>query len=109
MLNQIEQEPAGRAFERADQSHVVFREVNERISALTGVLAGLEMHLLVCECSDDACAESIEITPAEYEAVRGHGDRFLVLPGHHLPAVEQVVDGNDRFLVVEKLVCQPVV
>ena len=92
----------GSAVEEAARSQVAFREVNERIAELSTLLDGLGMNLFICECSDDACAESLEVTPAEYEAVRAHGGRFAVVAGHQLPEVERVVDGNERFLVVEK-------
>lgn len=83
------------------RSHGLFREVNERIAELTSRLDGIGVNLFICECSNDSCAESLEITPTEYEAVRAHGDRFIVLAGHQLPRTEHVVDGNGRFLVVE--------
>jgi hypothetical protein len=59
--------------------------------------------LFICECSDTNCAESLEITAAEYEAVRAEGTRFVVTPGHQLQGIERVVYGNRRFFVVEKL------
>jgi hypothetical protein len=53
----------------------------------------------------EQCAASlgVEVTPAEYEAVRSHPARFFVLPGHEdLTAGEVVVEQHDRFAVVEK-------
>jgi hypothetical protein len=82
---------------------VVFREVNERIAELTGLLNETGVNLLICECSDPGCAESLEITPEEYEAVRADPARFVVLRGHQMLEGERVVDGNGRYLVVEKL------
>ena len=89
--------------ERHALNQVAFREVNERIAGLTAEWRQTEMSLFICECSNTACAESLEITPAEYERVRADGARFVVLRGHELPEVEHVVDGNDRFVVVEKI------
>jgi hypothetical protein len=60
-------------------------------------------NLLICECSDPACAESLEITPQEYEAVRADRARFVVLKGHEMPEVERVVEDTGRYIVVEKL------
>jgi hypothetical protein len=91
-----------RAVERDAHNQVVFREVNERIAELSWAVEGLGMRLLICECSNESCADSIEITPGEYDAVRAHGDRFVVVAGHELPGIEHVVEGNGRFLVVEK-------
>ena len=39
----------------------------------------------------------------EYEQVRSGSNRFLVLPGHQVPGVEEVVESTDRYLVVSKL------
>ena len=79
---------------------VVFREVNENIAGSTGLLAETGYQLFICECSNIKCAESLELTGDEYEAVRAHGTRFVVKPGHHT-ANEQVIAGKGRFLVVE--------
>lgn len=81
----------------------VFREVNENIAKLTGLLDETGYNQFICECSDTTCSEPLEITAEEYEAVRSDGRRFVVVHGHQLNEVERVVGGNDRFLVVEKL------
>lgn len=84
-------------------NQMAFREVNERIAELSAEWQETEMSLFVCECSNPACAEPLQITPAEYEQVRADGARFVVVTGHQLPEVEDVVAGNGRFLVVEKI------
>jgi hypothetical protein len=89
--------------ELAGRRQSAFREVNEQIAKLTDSLVTTSHRLFVCECDDTSCAESLEITEAEYADVRADGARFVVLPGHQLPDVERVVDGNGRFLVVEKV------
>lgn len=89
--------------EIAARHQVVFREVNERIAELTGLVNETGFNLLICECSNPACAESLQITPEEYEAVRASPARFVVIDGHQLPEVERVVEGNDRYIVVEKV------
>lgn len=88
--------------EQAGRHQTLFREVNEHIAELTG-LPPTGSRLVICECSDTNCAESLEITPAEYEAVRRKGTCFLLVPGHQLEGIERVVDGNGRFLVVDTL------
>ena len=85
------------------RNQVAFREVNERIAELTNEWRQTDMSLFVCECSDTTCAESLEISPAEYEEVRADGARFVICRGHDIPEVERVVAGNGRFIVVEKI------
>lgn len=90
------------AVEDKASQQALFREVNEHIAEVGGAWSETGVRLFICECSDPACAEALEITPAEYEQVRADGARFVVLAGHQLPEVERVVEGNNRFLVVEK-------
>jgi hypothetical protein len=91
---------------RRASNEAIFREVNERIEELskrTGIdeddslLPGF-----VCECSDDACTELMEVTYSQYEAVRENPRRFLLLAGHEDSDVEDVVDRYDGVLVVQK-------
>lgn len=95
--------PGASAPERSARNQVVFREVNERIAELAGHASEVSVSMFICECSDSGCAESLRITPHEYEDVRAHGARFVVVAGHQLPGLERVVDGTSRFLVVEKI------
>lgn len=78
-----------------------FREVNERIAEL-GERQGQPVGF-VCECDRIECAERVEVGADEYEAVRAHGDRFIVAPGHERPEYEVVIHERRRYLVVKKL------
>jgi hypothetical protein len=88
--------------EKSIRCQVVFREVNEHIAQLTRGWNSAGVSLFVCECADQECAEAIEITPAEYERVRANGGCFLIRAGHQHPELERVLEGNGRYLVVEK-------
>lgn len=90
--------------ERLAQNEVMFRRVNERIvSDLRARREGGSHELeIVCECSDRDCLRVLRIEVAEYEWLRLNPRRFAVLPGHEAPAVEDVVERHDRFVVVEK-------
>lgn len=86
------------------RNEALFREVNERIREITasqGVPFD-ERVLFQCECGRLDCHEQIELSLAEYEAVRAQEHQFLILQGHQIDAVENVVRGNDRYLVVRK-------
>ncbi len=50
-----------------------------------------------------ACADTIQLTSAEYERLRADDNQFVVVPGHEDSGVEQVVAATDRYLVVKKL------
>jgi hypothetical protein len=84
------------------ENEILFRHVNERLAAAEGgasVETGLD---LVCECTDRSCLEILTISAAEYEWLRQDPHRFVVLPGHEAPAVENVVERHQGFVVVEK-------
>jgi hypothetical protein len=87
---------------QAAKTQSLFREVNERIESLNEHFSRTSMDDWICECGDPACFEPISLTVDEYEAIRAHPARFPVLPGHELPEVEEVVEVNERYLVVEK-------
>ncbi len=90
--------------ERVGKNEALFREVNERIREITTWDSGVEF---LCECGDAECTQPIVMTVEEYETVRSHGTRFLVVAGHEAPDVERVVEETDRFAVIEKLPGQP--
>ena len=56
-----------------------------------------------CECSDSACLEQIDVAPAIYEAVLSERHQFIVVPGHEVPTIEEIVEDHSTFLVVEKI------
>ena len=86
---------------RLAQNEAVFRAGNEAIHAT--VRGKLPRTPYLCECGASTCFERVPLTTEEYEAVRSHPARFLVLPGHEdLTAGEVVSDDFTHFLVVEK-------
>jgi hypothetical protein len=87
---------------RIATNEALFREVNEAIER--GVWHGEEAAAAAfrCECARLECNQLVSIAPRDYEHVRGHPRRFVVLPGHEQGEVEVVVDSTDDYLVVEK-------
>jgi hypothetical protein len=57
----------------------------------------------ICECADLRCNATLDLTAAEYEGMHPSTIRFWVKPGHGIPALERVLEENDRYEVVEKL------
>ena len=90
---------AGRAVGRRQW---LFRDVNERIEGLAERLDLSDAIPILCECGSMSCNERIELTRTEYELLRLHPTRFAVVAGHDIPAVERVVEENERFAIVEK-------
>jgi hypothetical protein len=60
--------------------------------------------LLVCECGRVDCAETLELTNAEYALARSHPRLYVVSPGHGAPGVTSTVSAaSHRFELVELL------
>ena len=57
----------------------------------------------LCECADLSCIQPLQLSVGEYEAIRSSPVRFVVAPDHKNPALERIVQENDRFSVVEKI------
>jgi hypothetical protein len=78
-----------------------FRSENERFVKMT-VFSGSKDYEFVCECSLIDCVERVKLTRSEYQHIRAKGTRFFVVPGHENVAVEEVVETESTYLVVEK-------
>jgi hypothetical protein len=93
--------------ERAAKNESLFREHNERIEAHNAAHHWVDPPFAdwVCECARGDCAVPVQLTIAEYEAVRSVATRFLVAPSdeHVLPDIELVVTRHERYWVVEKI------
>jgi hypothetical protein len=86
---------------RLAENETIFRAGNESIDNAVG--DKVEKVPYLCECGEASCFARVELTSAEYEAVRTHPARFLVVPGHEdLTAGEVVVQQHDRYTLVEK-------
>jgi uncharacterized Fe-S cluster-containing radical SAM superfamily protein len=86
---------------RGAETEAIFRDVNETLAEQQ---TSPDRRLTaLCECSNDSCAESIELSERDYERVRSEGTRFLVCPDHVTEAIEVVVERNPDFWVIEKV------
>ena len=85
------------------ENEALYRAVNERIEGLNEAFGTLtDTMTIVCECGDATCAQQIELSPSDYERVRAESALFVIVPGHEIPNVEDVVEENDAFAVVRK-------
>jgi hypothetical protein len=91
---------------RAGRNQALYREVNERVREMNEAFdAFLPLGEWICECANEQCFETIEMTHEEYEAVRAGGTRFFVKPDHAhvIPEAEVVVERHERYWVVDKV------
>jgi hypothetical protein len=89
---------------RLARNEARFREINERVERDLEPILDAQDELLpfVCECGRTRCAETIQLTVAEYEDVRRESARFVLVSGHEIVDVEDVVERTDRYAIVRK-------
>ena len=89
--------------ERIARNEAAYRDVNEAIRAGRAEDKADARRPFVCECGQLGCNQLVELTLAEYEAVRARPRHFLMLAGHEIPGVEVVVERHDGYIVAEKI------
>lgn len=81
-----------------------FRDFNEWIKASNGRMpTHRPVHEYICECSDAACRQAIELSDQEYEEIRSYSSRFAIAPNHEDPEYDRVLSQYPRFSTIEKL------
>lgn len=80
-----------------------FRDQNEWIEDASESFGSDRLMVFVCECGDGSCTEPIELTRAQYEAVRATSNRFALAVNHENPESEVVVSESARYAVVDKI------
>jgi hypothetical protein len=90
--------------EREARNEAQSRDQNEWIEATSDSFgADATTETFVCECGDAECTRTIELSRAEYEAVRSTSNRFAIAPNHENPEMEVVISEGQRFAVVDKI------
>jgi hypothetical protein len=93
---------------RIGQNEALFRAVNEQLEDLNQTFGSLTSRMqLVCECGVPSCADMVELSESEYEAVRADAELFVTATSHATPGVERVVDARVGYDVVRKDVGEP--
>lgn len=96
----------GRAYKlAANQSR--FRRSNERLAraAHGHRFRSTDRVPFLCECADPSCFEAVMLNIEEYERVREHPSRFVLVAGHEDPdsAHERIVEAENGYAIVEKV------
>jgi hypothetical protein len=90
--------------ERVSRNEAMYREVNreiERASKHAGDQPQ-DRFEVICECGEEGCSATLELTASEYDDAHAQRDRFIVAPGHQDEQIEHVVNRTERYLVVDK-------
>ena len=82
----------------------MYRAVNlevARVSEETGGGPNDRLEIL-CECGEDGCNTTLDVSRAEYDDAHQQPDRFMVAPGHEDEQIEHVVKRTPEYLIVDK-------
>jgi hypothetical protein len=89
----------------ANQSR--FRRSNERLQrgAYAHGFKAADRVPFLCECADPGCFEAVMLSMEEYERVRRHPSRFVLVAGHEdaEAAHERIIEAEKGYAIVEKL------
>lgn len=93
--------------QRRIKNELIFKGENDRIHDLAeNVLAGADAYFLpinfTCECSDTNCVQKIALSLEDYNVAHQYHNRFILVPGHEQSDIEQAVDRERRYIIVEK-------
>jgi hypothetical protein len=88
---------------RVGENEALYRQVNEQVRGINeGISATSGTFDILCECGTLECMEHIPVTPQVYEQTRSESDRFIMLRGHHVGEIEEVIADHGSFYVIEK-------
>jgi hypothetical protein len=88
---------------RAAQNQLLFRAVNDRIRELgERILDSVSELDFACECADPSCMKTISMPVADFAAIEQVENQFVVLRGHEISEVEDVIAEHDGYLIVSK-------
>jgi hypothetical protein len=75
---------------RLAENQELFRHANAGLERAAGH-NDLKVDALpfLCECADEACMDTVALSPMTYEEVRSYPNRFFIVTGH------QTIEGED--------------
>ena len=89
--------------ERLVENEETFRAANELLADAVERSAQRTSKIpFLCECADDLCLGRVELTLTDYEGVRAHQDRFVIIAGHLQAEAEHTVGTLGAYELVEK-------
>lgn len=106
---------------RLIENELVFRQFNEsiqdgveqvnRIAAEEGhhpieLDNNMPLHFY-CECADENCKLRIRLSPDMYNRIHVGRDIFIIVPGHEVTAVEDVISQRKNYSIVKKHTVPP--
>jgi hypothetical protein len=88
---------------RLIENEVIFRDVNKNIQEFVdGENNAPALLPFYCECSNPECIERIPMTTEQYSKLHKDDRHFITRIGHESPEVEEILNKESNYQVVEK-------
>ena len=87
---------------RVAVNEAALRQVNEAIERGEWPAEEGQRVAFRCECARLGCDQVIELTIGDYERVRSHPRRFVLVQGHEVAAEDTLLESGAGWVVVEK-------
>jgi hypothetical protein len=88
---------------RREQNQKRFREANARLhDAVEAQVVGAQPVRFLCECADDECLGTVEVTLEEWETVVGKPNHYLMERGHQRSEQEEIVGSLREYDIARK-------
>jgi hypothetical protein len=89
--------------DRLNENQQTFKLANERLESAVAERVEPDQRVpFLCECADETCMGQVDLTLADYGAIRARGDYFLMLSNHRLSPGEQIVEHRDGYDISQK-------
>ncbi len=86
--------------ERLAHNQAVFRAANEAIIKNPSERSALRT--FICECGEESCMTAIQLTHADYDALRSNPRHFALARGHESEG-DSILEERAGYTLVEKL------
>jgi hypothetical protein len=88
---------------RREQNQIRFREANERLhNAVEDQSSPMQPVPFLCECADNDCMGTVEVTLTEWQDVASTPNQYLMEAGHQRSEGEEVVGVLREYEVARK-------
>lgn len=101
---------------RQIENEMIFRQSNEKVAKALDSLDALHAEYgnldlmrdedlkleFKCECSDENCTVRIAMKLSVYTSIHADRKTFVIVPGHQVDSIEEVVDETPDYVVVKK-------
>lgn len=95
-------DPSDVRAQRLAENEALFRLANERMADWEEQHTDEVTELYFCECADTECREKVELRRGDYERTRSDSRQFVIVPGHEMPEVEDIVERHEGWEIVAK-------